>query len=59
MFSDKYTTAEKVSKQSKEEIDLHIHDKKFIAEKDKIIISNDAFAQCEMQELLINTMRNK
>lgn len=46
-FSDKHTTADKISKDSSQE-------KK---EKDKIVISNDAFALGELLECLINTMR--
>jgi hypothetical protein len=52
MFSEKYTTADKVQK---EKDDSSVLEK---VESKKVVLSNDAYASCEMTELLINTMRN-
>ena len=64
MFSEKYTTAEKISKEedfvkllSVEETESFSKD--VSSEKTKIIISNDAMAIGELLELYINTVRNK
>ena len=52
MFSEKYTTSEKVQKEKDDDsVVVKVEDK-------KTVLSNDAFAQCEQTELLINTMRN-
>lgn len=64
MLYEKYTTSEKVSKEadflkSLKAEDLEKIEKETKLEKDKTIISNDTFAQAEMLELLINTLRNR
>lgn len=46
MFKTKYTTADLKAKDSE-------------GEKDKIVLSNDAYAVGELLEILINTWRNK
>ena len=53
MFSEKYTTNDKIQK---EKNDNSIVDK---VENKKVVLSNDAMAIGEMLELLINTTRNK
>ena len=66
-FKDKYTTE---YLKVKERSDLKIKDDKDFdnllrinkdlkLEKDKIVLSNDFYAQGELIELLINTMRNR
>ena len=53
MFSEKYTTAEKVQKEKDDHtVVVKVEDK-------KTVLSNDAMAIGEMLELLINTTRNK
>ena len=61
---EKYTTAQKVSekfedsKNAKAE-EVEAFSKIYEAEVKKVVLSNDGFAQAELLELLINTMRNK
>ena len=64
-FHDKYTKAKNVSKEADflktldaKQLDSYSKQVKFL-EKDKEVLSNDAFALGEMLELLINTWRNK
>ena len=64
MIYEKYTTAEKVSKQEEfikslkvEEVETFF--KEVVQEKAKVVLSNDAFAICEMLELYTNTVRNR
>jgi hypothetical protein len=61
MFKEKYTTTELVSKDVPlDPKDLGLGAASYKPEKDKILLSNDAYAIGEMLEILINiTARSK
>ena len=51
-FKESYTTSELVTKEST--LDLKDLPKEYVLEKDKIILSNDAYAIGQLLETLIN-----
>lgn len=51
-FQEKYTTSEKISRE--ETLDLKDLPPEYKKEKDKVLISNDAFVIAELLECLIN-----
>ena len=53
MFSEKYTTSDKIQKEKDDDTIL------VKVENKKTILTNDAMAIGELLELLINTTRNK